>query len=69
MHGEEQLLPSPARVSSGPDSCIASSQGTAWISGPSWAELLTTCFFFCSQWLPKTIHSCDPVAVAILVSL
>jgi len=34
----------------------------------SWAELLTTCFS-CSQWLPKTIHSCDPVAAANLMIL
>lgn len=64
MHGEEQLLPGPARVSYGPGSCVASSQGIVWISGPSWAELLTTCCFSPSQWLPKTIHSCDPVAAA-----
>lgn len=62
--GEEQLLPGPARVSCGPGSCVASSQG---ISESSWAEQLTTYFFSCSQWLPKTIHSCDPVAAANLV--
>lgn len=50
MRGEEQLLPGPARVSCGPGSCVASSQG---ISDSSWAEQLTTCFFSCSQWLPK----------------
>lgn len=48
---------------------VASSQETTWISGPSWAELLTTSFFSCSQWLPKTINSCDPVAAANLVIL
>lgn len=69
VHGEEQLLPGPARVSGGPGSCVASSRGTVWISGSSWAELLTTCFFSCSQWLPKTIHSCDPVAAASPVIL
>lgn len=69
MYGEDQLLPGPARVSCGPDSCVASSQGSAWISGRSWAELLTTCYFSCSQWLPKPINSCDPVAAAKLVIL
>lgn len=67
VHGEKQLLPSLARVSCGLDSCVATSQGTTWISGPSSSELLTTCCFFCSQWLHITIHSSDPVAAANLV--
>lgn len=55
--GEEQLLLGPARVFCAPGSSVASLQGTAWILGPSWALLLTACFFCLKPLIPAVLSA------------